>query len=176
MKKCWQLVNPDLKGNYLATPGNRYAVLLGVDSRASVDDVKKELVKEHFAVTYAWQTGQPNRNAVFIDSWLASLPAPTKGTVWMYFELNFTGDSPVTVVSRIHKCLFFVCGDASIAFVFEAKDVPDNYAPCGPGDPQAGSCPPMPPPCATCPPARFPWKTLVAGAVIGGVTAVAIRR
>ena len=166
-KKCWILLNPDPKGNYLATPGHRYAVLLGVDSRASASDVTKELAKEHFQVTYSWQTGQPNRSSVFIDDWISKLPPPTSGTVWMYFELNFTGDAPITVISRIHKCILFICGDASIAYVFESQDVPDNYAPCGPGDPQAGSCPPLPPPCATCSPAPVPWKPALVGAAIG---------
>ncbi len=170
MKKCWSLINPDQRGNYLATPGNRYAALLGVDARASVGDVVKELEKQNFKVTYSWQSGQPNRGSVFIDDWIAKLPPPTSGTVWMYFELNFTGDVPKTIVSHIHHCLLLVlCGDASIAYVFEAKDVPDNYAPCGPGDPQAGSCPPLPPPCATCPPAPIPWKSAFVGAIIGGV-------
>lgn len=168
MKKCWFLTNPDAAGNYLATPGRRYAALVGVDARASVSDVAKELVKEGFAVTYSWQTGQPNRNAVFMDTWLAGLPQPTPGTNWMFFELNFTGDSPRTVVSTIHKCLFFICGDARIAYVFEARDVADDYAPCGPGDPQKGACPELPPPCATCAPQPMPWKPVAIGAAIGG--------
>ena len=177
MKKCWQLILPDQRRNYLATPGNRYAALLGVDNRASVGDVVKELEKQDFKVTYSWQTGQPNRDTVFIDRWIAQLPPPTKGTVWMYFELNFTGSAPKTIVGHIHHCLLLVlCGDADIAYVFEATDVPDNYAPCGPGDPQAGSCPPLPPPCATCPPAPIPWKPLLIGIAVGGAVVGAFAR
>ena len=173
MKSCWILINPDAKKNYLATPGNRYAALLSVDSRASLSQVIDELAKNlAFKVTYSWMSGQPNRNAVFIDSWLAKLPAPTKGTNWMYFELNFVGDVPKTIVSHIQHCLHLlivkICGNADIAYVFEAQQVDDNFHPCGPGDPQAGTCPPLAPPCAACPPASIPWKPVLVGAVLGG--------
>ena len=100
MKSCWVLINPDAKKNYLATPGNRYAALLSVDARASLSDVTDELAKLGFKVTYSWQSGQENRDSVFIDNWIARLPAPTKGTVWMYFELNYVGDVPKTIVGR----------------------------------------------------------------------------
>jgi hypothetical protein len=175
VKSCWVLINPDAKKNYLATPGNRYAALLSVDARASLSDVTDELAKLGFKVTYSWQSGQANRDSVFIDNWIARLPAPTKGTVWMYFELNYVGDVPKTIVSHIQKCKYLAfCGNVDIAYIFEAQQVPDNYAPCGPGDPQAGNCPPLAPPCAAPPPAPFPWKPALLGAAVGAVFAAAM--
>jgi len=173
MKACWLPVSPDAQGNYLASPGGRYAALLNVDTRASLSDVTSALAKEDFTVTYAWATGQPNRNAVFIDDWLAKLPQPASGTVWMYLELNFTGDMPKTVAAHIHKCILFICGDANIVYLLTAQQVADNYAPCGPGDPQAGNCPVLPPP-ISCPPAPSAWKPALIGAAVGGALVGAI--
>lgn len=175
MKSCWMLVTPDPSRNYLATPGNRYAALLSVDARAQMSDVTDELAKLDFKVTYSWQSGQANRNSVFIDNWIAKLPPPTKGTVWMYFELNYIGDVPKTIVSHIRKCKALVfCGNVDIAYIFEAQQVADDAHPCGPGDPQTASCQPMAPPCSACPPAPIPWKPLLIGALAGSVLMGAI--
>jgi len=168
MKTCWVPVSADPQGNYLATPGGRYAGLLSVDSRASVSDAVNELNNQGFQVTYSWQSGQPTRGQFFVDNWLANLPAPTPGTVWMYFELDFTGDVPRAVARSFHKCILWICGTGTIAYVFEAQQVPDNYAPCGPGDPQTGTCAPLPPPAPGCPPEPNPWKPVLVGVFVGG--------
>jgi len=159
-------------GMYLAEPGGRYAVLLSVDSRASLTDVTGALGKESFQVSYAWQSGQPVRNQFFVDTWLAGLPAPTAGTVWMYFEMSYTGDTPLTFARHIEKCILFICGSADIAYAFSAQSVPDNTSPCGPGDPQTGTCAPLPPPCPGCPPKPVPWKPALAGAGVGAGIAI----
>lgn len=169
--KCWSPISPDAQGNYLASPGNRYAALLSVDTRAKLSDAVDELKKEGFAVTYSWQSGEANRNRFLIDNWIAALPSPTKGTNWMYFELNYAGDTPKTVAKHIQKCILFVCGSVDIAQLFEAREVPDGTHPCGPGDPQTANCPPVPPPCAACPPASNPWKPALLGAAVGAIFA-----
>ena len=168
--KCWTSISPDAQGNYLASPGNRYAALLSVDARAKVSDAVDELKKEGFTVTYSWQSGQPTRGQFLIDNWISGLPAPTKGTNWMYFELNYAGDVPKTVAKHIEKCVFFVCGSVDIVQLFEAREVADGTHPCGPGD-HAGDCPSPPPPCAACPPAPNPWKPALLGAAVGAIFA-----
>ena len=168
MRTCWVPVSQDSSGNYLATPGNRYAALLSVDSRANVSDATDELNKNGFQVTYSWQSGQPTRGQFFIDNWLANLPAPASGNVWMYFEANFTGDTPRTIARTFEKCVLWICGSGTLSYVFEAQQVPDSYAPCGPGDPQTGACPPLPPPAPGCPPQPNPWKPALTGAAAGG--------
>jgi hypothetical protein len=169
--KCWVQISPDGAGNYLASPGQRYAALLSVDTRAKLSDAVDELKKEGFVVTYSWQSGQAGRNQFFIDNWIASLPTPTKGTAWMYFELNYTGSVPKTVARHIQKCILFICGSVDIMQLFEAQEVAEGTHPCGPGDPQTASCPPTPPPCAACPPAPNPWKPALIGAAVGAAFA-----
>src|SRR5438552_1697208 len=118
MKTCWIPLSP-ADGKYLATPGNRYAALIGVDARAPLDSIADALKNQSFDVTYSWQSGQPVRQQFLVDRWLAGLPTPTEGTVWMYFEMNYTGDLPRPIASHIEKCVLFVCGSADIAYVFE---------------------------------------------------------
>ena len=129
--------------------------------------ISDALKNQGFDVTYTWQSGQAVRQQYFIDRWLASLPDPTAGTVWMYFEMNYNGDMPKTIVGHIQKCVLFVCGNADISFVFEAQDVADNYSPCGPGDPQSPTPPPEP--CPACPPESFPIKPMLIGGAVGAV-------
>lgn len=185
MKSCWIPISPNPTGNYLATPGNRYAALLSVDSRAKLSDVTDALAKQDFTVTYSWQTGQANRQQFFIDNWIADLPAPTQGTIWIYLELNYTGDMPKTIARHVQKCVLWICGNVDIAYIFEAQQVDDGYHPCGPGDPQKSpdaasasgtsstpGCPDLPPPCPAPPPQPNPWKPALVGA--GAVTAVGL--
>lgn len=180
MKNCWVPFNPDPSGNYLASPGGRYAVLLSVDSRASISDVTDELGKQNFQVTYSWVGGQPTRQPVpgskvsfAIDMWLANLPKPTSGTVWMYFELTFTGNTPKALARHVEKCVLFICGSVDIAYAFAEHQVADDFYPCGPGDttvpPNGGvsPCPPLPPPCPGPAPAPNPLKPALAGAAVG---------
>jgi hypothetical protein len=181
VKACWVPINPDPKSNqYLATPGGRYAVLLSVDSRGSMSDVTDELKKNNFTVTYSWQSGQPTRNQFDVDNWLANLPKPTSGTNWMYFEMNFTGDSPQLFARSFQKCVNLlitkICGNVDVAYLFEAQQVADNFHPCGPGDPvksmpNCPTCPDLPPPCPAAAPAPTPFKPLVGGLVVGGLVA-----
>lgn len=172
--RCWISIAPDVQGNYLASPGNRYAALLSVDTRAKMSDAVNELTKEGFVVTYSWQSGQPGRGTFLIDNWIAALPAPTKGTNWMYFELNYTGSVPKTVAKHIQRCVLFICGSVDITQLFEAQEVPEGTHPCGPGDPQTANCPPAPPPCAACPPKPNPWKPALIGAAVGAAFAAAM--
>jgi hypothetical protein len=195
MKTCWLPINIDQKGNYLASPGGRYAALIAVDTVATMDKVVDALQKQQFQVTYSWHSGQPVRHQYLMDRWLASLPAPASGRTWMYFELTYVGDMPKTIVPHIQKCLIdfgpvhSLCGTADIAYVFSAQQVDDSYHPCGPGDPQktpdasppaaAGCpdcptyppCPDLPPPCPGCPPPSFPWKPVLAGMALGASAA-----
>jgi hypothetical protein len=134
MKTCWIPFNPDTSGKYLATPGNHYAVLLSVDSRASMTDVTDELSKNELSVIYGWQSGQPTRKRFAIDRWLEMLPPPDDGTIWMYFELAYTGSMPRTLARHVEKCVLFVCGSVDIVYAFEAQQMPDNYEPCSPGE------------------------------------------
>ena len=172
MKTCWISIPPDQAGNYLATPGKRYAALVGVDARASLTDLEGALNKQGFDVTYTWQSGQAVRQQFFIDRWLASLPAPTAGTVWMYFEMNYNGDAMRTIVGHFQKCVLFICGNADIAYVFEAQEVADDFHPCGPGDPES-TTPPLTPP-AACPPQASPWGPALVGAAAGAALTAAI--
>lgn len=149
MIACWIPINPDSSGNYLATPGNRYATLISVDARAPLDTIASALKNWNLDVTYSWQSGQPTRQKYLVDRWLSGLPAPAEGKTWMYFEMNYVGDVPKVIVSHIEKCVLFVCGSADITNVFESRQVADDYHPCGPGDTQAPA--PPPPGCPTCP-------------------------
>jgi len=168
-KQCWVPLSPDAAGKYLASSGGRYAALLSVDSRAKLSQVVNELKKQDFVVTYAWQSGQvlPTRNETASYQWLAGLPPPTQGTVWMYLELNYVGDLPRTIARTIHKCVLFICGTATLAYVFELRSVGDTYQPCNPGEPQNPACPPLPPPAPGCPPEPSPWLPALAGAAVG---------
>lgn len=187
MISCWIPINPDSSGNYLATPGNRYATLISVDARAPLSSIADALKNWNLAVTYSWQSGQPTRQQFLVDRWLSGLPAPADGKTWMYFEMNFTGDVPKTIVSHIEKCVLFICGSADIVNVFESQQVADDYHPCGPGDATAPTPPPPGcPPCATpippvvpgCPAEPAPWKPLALGAgagfVLGVLVAIAV--
>jgi hypothetical protein len=167
MKICWIPVSPDSSGKYLASPGNRYAVLLNVDSRASLSTVADELKKQNFNVTYSWQSGQAVRGEFLIDRWIRSLPAPAPGKTWMYLELDYAGNSPKVLASSIKKCVLFICGTADIVNAFEAQSVSDDTHPCGPGDPQTGNCPACPPPSPGCTTPEFQWKPAVAAGVAG---------
>jgi hypothetical protein len=174
MKECWVPVAAASDGNYLATPGNAYAALVSVDKRASMADVEAELKKQDLAITYAWQTGQPNRGQFYIDNWIASLPPPPDGDVWMYFELKYTGDVPRSIARHVEKCILFVCGGADVVHVFEAQQVADDYSPCGPGDPQAAQTPTAETTTAaasTVRPRTATWKPVAVGAA--AVAAVA---
>lgn len=136
-----------------------------------MSDVTSELAKQEMAVTYGWMSGQPNRNTYFVDTWLANLPPPASGTVWMYFELTYNGSMGKTIARHVEKCVLFICGSVDISYIFEAQEVADNYAPCGPGDPQHGSCAPLPPPCPGCSPPPSPWKPVLYGVSAGGAAA-----
>lgn len=164
MKTCWVRVPPDQTGNYLVTPGGRYAALLSVDDRANLSDATKALGDDGFQVSYAWMTGQPNRATYFVDNWLAGLPAPSSGNVWMYFELNFTGDVPRTIQGTFEKCILWICGSGTIEYAFAAQQVADDFHPCAPGDPQGTALQPPPP----APPRSSAWKPVLVGAGIGG--------
>jgi hypothetical protein len=181
MKTCWVLISPDSSGKYLATPGHQYAALLSVDDRAKLSDVTSELENQDFQVSYSWQSGQTMRSQSGIDAWLATLPAPTKGTVWMYLELTLLGGVPRSIVRHIKKCILFICGSVDISYVFEAQQVDDSYQPCNPGEPVVAPtvepnaacpacplCPALPPPCPGCSPPPNPWKPAIAGAAAGG--------
>jgi len=178
MKPCWVPIFPDpSSGKYLASPGGRYAALLSVDARASLNAVENELKKQDFHVTYSWQSGQPIRGPSGIDNWLAALPAPTRGTVWMYFELNFVGDAFKSIATHIEKCILFLCGSADLKSVLELQQVADGYHPCFPGDTQAGAGTPLPPPTPGPPPKLVPWVPIAAaGAGIVGAIWYASRR
>lgn len=170
MKKCWVSFNPNPSGNYLATPGNRYAVLLSVSSHATLDRVTSELAKEGFISTYSWQSGQPSRKQFIIDRWIETLPPPAQDTSWLYFELTYSGDMPKTLARHVEKCVLFVCATIDIAYAFEERLVPDDYAPCGPSDPArpAGACP-APLPCPGGSKSSVLVPALV-GAGVGGAT------
>jgi hypothetical protein len=169
MKTCWIPINPDTSGNYLATPGNHYAVLLSVDSRASMKDVTDELNKNELSVIYGWQSGQQTRKRFAIDRWLEMLPPPADGTVWMYFELAYTGSTPKTLARHVEKCVLFICGSVDITYAFEAQQKPDDYAPCSPGESGGAS---IPPPCPQCPRPNT-MKPFLVGAGIGGSATLA---
>jgi len=164
MITCWIPVSPDPAGNYLATPGNRYAALISVDARAPISTLIDALKTQGFDVTYSWQSGQAVRAQFLVDRWIASLPAPADGKVWMYFEMNYTSDTPKSLASHIQRCVLFICGSADISNVFEARQVPDDTHPCGPGDPQGT---PLPPPSPGCPAEPFPLGATIAGGVFG---------
>jgi hypothetical protein len=172
MITCWIPLSPDQAGNYLAEPGGRYATLISVDARASLDTIASALGNWDLSATYSWQSGQPTRQQFLIDRWLANLPAPADGKVWMYFEIDFTGDTARTIVSHIEKCvLSVICGSADISYVFEAQQVADNFHPCGPGDPQGAQLPPPSPG----PPVSSPWKPAIIGGIAGlALTAIVI--
>ena len=178
MIACWIPISPDPSGNYLATPGHRYAALISVDARAPMSAITDALKNQNFNVTYSWQSGQPTRQQFLVDRWLSGLPDPTAGTTWMYFEMNYDGDVPRTLASHIQKCVLFICGTADISAVFEAQDVADDYIPCGPGDtrqpaaplPGCPACvPPIPPVIPGCPPPPSPVGSALAGAAAGAV-------
>ncbi len=168
MRWCWVPISPGSEGKYIAEPGGFYAVLLAVDSRASISDVADTLTKQSFQVAYSWQGGTPTRGKFWIDDWLAKLPASAEGTRWMYLELRYAGTEMKSIARHFEKCVLMICGAADVAYVFEAKQVPDDWHPCGPGDPNQGTCPPLPPPCPGCPPKPNPWRPALVGAAVGG--------
>jgi len=177
MKSCWIPISPDTSGKYLATPGNDYAALISVDARAPMSVLTDALTKQGFAITYAWQSGQPTRTMAIIDRWLDTLPAPAAGKVWMYLEMTFNGDVPKLIVGSYQKCVLMICGSADVSYLFESREVADNYAPCNPGE-SGGNCPALPPPNPGCPVPPNPWKPALIGAgagfVLGLLVAVAV--
>lgn len=174
MKICWLQVDPNAQGKYIATPGAYYAVLMSVDKRGSVSDIVSELTKQEFRVNYSWEYGQPTARGYLVDNWLAGLTPSAEGTRWIYFEGWYTGNAARSLAKHVEKCVLGICGAADVAYLFEAQQVPDNYHPCGPGDPNKGSCPALPPPCPGCPSTPFPLKPMLLGAAAGGVLALGL--
>jgi hypothetical protein len=164
MITCWVSVSPNQAGNYLATPENRYAVLINIDARATLNTVTDALKVQGFDVTYSWQSGQVIRGEVFIDRWIRSLPTPASGKTWMYFEMDYTGSTPKTIVGHIEKCILSICGSMDVTNVFEAQKVADDFHPCSPGDPQGA---PLAAPNPGSPAQRFQWQPAVAAGVFG---------
>lgn len=155
MTKVWSEVAADSAGDFVFESGERYAVLASVSLDYTLDQVRAYVENHGFAVTYAWEWGQPNRATYRIDQWIAQLPEDANAHHrWIYAEGNFTGSAPFTVGQHAPWPLTVY----EINNVFEAVDAP------------AGDVVELPPKPCNCPPKPgFPWGAVIAGVVSFGV-------
>jgi hypothetical protein len=135
--KVWSEIQPQ-SGGFTFQPGERYAVLADVSLNFTLEQIKNKAQSEGFDVTYAWETGDPNRATYQIDNWLASIPADTTSNHrWVYAEGNFSGAAPWVLGAKAPWPLTIYY----VSHVFEAVDAPDQ--------PDAPAAPALPPASAT---------------------------
>lgn len=117
-------------------PGQRYAVLASVSEDFTLAQIEAKAQAEGFAVSYAWEQGDPKRPADYnVDEWLAALaPDPTSNHRWVYGEGTFNGSSPWTLGGSAPWPLTVYTLQASFQAV-PAGSAPNAF-PGGAGNPQ----------------------------------------
>ena len=112
-------------GDYAVAQGPRYAALSSVTLDQSLSAVVEYLNRHGWAVTYAWEPGQPSRGLYAVDDWLAGLsPDPTDHHRWIWIEANRTGSTTTLGEHAPWPFTFY-----RVAQAFEATPAPPSAAP-----------------------------------------------
>jgi hypothetical protein len=121
--KVWQEL--PIAGSITVEQGQRYAALADVTRNASLSSIVSYLGGHGWAVTYAWEEGQPSRGLYAVDAWLAGLsPDTTDNHRWVWIEANRTGQTTAVSAASSWPLTVYALGKA-----FEAVAAPPGAAP-----------------------------------------------